>query len=67
MDPILVSTKQQPVIDRLSDITDMALACAAAVMDNATDDGQPIPAELVANFQGDFDRIIDYLTHAASV
>ena len=50
MDPILVSTKQQPVIDRLSDITDMALACAAAVMDNATDDGQPIPAELVANF-----------------
>lgn len=46
---------------------DAAVAYAAAVMDNATDDGQPIPAELVASFQADYDRIILYLTQAASV
>lgn len=67
MDRIQISAKQQPVINRLSDAMDAALAYATAVMDNATDDGQPIPAELVASFQADYDRILDYLTHAASV
>jgi hypothetical protein len=46
---------------------DHALAYAAAVVDNATDDGVPIPAELVASFAADYDRIILYLTQAASV
>jgi len=46
---------------------DHALAYAAAVLDNATDDGVPIPAELVTSFQADYDRILLYLTQAASV
>lgn len=46
---------------------DHAVAYAAAVMDNAKDDGVAIPAELVASFQADYDRIITYLTQAASL
>lgn len=67
MDLINISAKQQPVIDRLSDAMDLAVAYAAAVLDNAQDDGVPIPAELVASFAADYDRIILYLTQAASV
>lgn len=67
MDLINIPPKQQPALNRLSDTMDHALAYAAAVMDNATDDGVPIPAELVASFQADYDRIILYLTQAASV
>ena len=67
MDLINITPKQQPVLNRLSDAMDRALAYAAAVMDNATDDGVPIPAELVASFQADYDRILLYLTQAASV
>lgn len=67
MDLINISPKQQPVLNRLSDTMDLALAYAAAVVDNATDDGVPIPAELVASFAADYDRIILYLNQAASV
>lgn len=67
MDRIQISNKQQPVINRLSDTMDQAVAYAAAVVDNAVDDGIPIPAELVASFAADYDRIILYLTQAASV
>ena len=67
MDLVNISPKQQPVLNRLSDTMDLALAYAAAVVDNATDDGVPIPAELVASFAADYDRIILYLNQAASV
>lgn len=67
MDLVNISPKQQPVLNRLSDTMDLALAYAAAVADNATDDGVPIPAELVASFAADYDRIILYLTQAASL
>jgi hypothetical protein len=43
-----------------------AMAYAAAIEDNAIDDGQPIPAELVASFQDDCDRIIQSLIRAAT-
>jgi len=67
MDRISISERQRPVINRLSDTMEQAVAYAAAVVDNATDERQPIPAELVASFQADYDRIILYLTQAASV
>jgi len=67
MDRVKISAKQSPVINRLSDTMDHAVAYAAAVMDNAKDDGVAIPAELVASFQADYDRIITYLTQAASL
>lgn len=66
MDLIHISAKQQPVINRLHDAMERALAYAAAVRDNAQDDQQPIPAELVASFAADYDRLIDILTTAAT-
>ena len=44
-----------------------ALAYAAAIEDNAIDDRQPIPVELVASFAADYERIITSLTRAANV
>ncbi len=66
MDLINISVKQQPVINRLHDAMEHALAYAAAIRDNAEDDQQPIPAELVASFAADYERIISILTHAAT-
>jgi hypothetical protein len=62
-----ISPKQSPVITRLHDCFIQALAYAAANRDNAQDDRQPIPAELVASFAADMDRIITTLTQAATL
>jgi len=43
-----------------------ALAYAAAIRDNAQDDQQPIPVELVQSFTADYGRLISILTEAAS-
>jgi hypothetical protein len=66
MDLIQISAKQQPVINRLHDCMTQALAYAAAIRDNAQDDQLPIPAELVASFAADYERIVSILTEAAS-
>ncbi len=65
-DLINIPSKQQPVINRLHDAMTMAKAYAHAIRDNAQDDQLPIPAELVASFQADYDDIINALTEAAS-
>ena len=44
----------------------LAVAYAAAIRDNAQEEGVPIPAELVASFAADYNAIIDLLTQAAS-
>jgi len=44
----------------------LALATAAAIRDNAQDEGISIPAELVASFAADYNAIITALTEAAS-
>lgn len=66
-DLISIPAKQRPVIDRLSDAMERAVAYAAAIADNAQDDGIPIPQELVTSFQQDYSRIIASLTTAAAV
>jgi hypothetical protein len=66
MDRINISVKQTPVINRLHDCMTQALAYAAAIRDNAQDDQQPIPAELVSSFEADYNRLISILTEAAS-
>ena len=65
-DLIRITARQSPVIDRLNDATTMAKAYAAAIRDNAQDEGIPIPAELVASFADDYNAIITALTDAAS-
>lgn len=66
-DLINILAKQSPVITRLHDAMTHAMAYAAAIEDNAIDDGQPIPVELVASFQADYDKIIAHLIRAANV
>jgi hypothetical protein len=66
-DFINIPAKQSPVINRLHDCMTQALAYAAAIRDNAQDDGQPIPLELVASFQETYDTIIHALAEAAAI
>jgi hypothetical protein len=44
-----------------------AVAYAAAIADNAADDGVPLPMDLVDSFAADYKRIIDSLVIAATV
>lgn len=53
------------MINRLHDCMMQALAYAAAIRDNAQDDQQPIPAELVASFQADYHQLVSILTEAS--
>ena len=62
---IHIPAKQQPVINRLHDTMTQAVAYAAAIEDNAIDDRQPLPVDLVLSFKADYDRIITSLTRAA--
>jgi hypothetical protein len=63
-DFINIPAKQSPVINRLHDCMTQAAAYAAAIRDNAQDDGQPIPLELVASFEDDYNKIIASLHEA---
>ena len=63
-DLINITAKQSPVINRLHDCMTQALAYAAAIRDNAQDDGVPIPVELVASFQNDYNNILAALHEA---
>ncbi len=54
------------MINRLHDCMTQALAYAHAIRDNAQDDSQPIPLELVGSFQVDCDAIINALAEAAA-
>ena len=64
---IHIPAKQQPVINRLHDAMSQAVAYAAAIADNAADDGVPLPMELVDSFAADYERIINSLVIAATV
>lgn len=64
-DLITIPAKQQPIINRLHDTMQQALAYAAAIEDNAIDDRHPIPPDLVLSFKADYDRIITSLNRAA--
>ena len=63
---IRITARQSPVINRLHDVMTLAVAYAAAILDNAQEEGIPIPAELVASFADDYNAIITALTEAAS-
>ena len=66
-DLINIPAKQTPVINRLHDTMTQAAAYAAAIRDNAQDDGIAIPLDLVASFQETYDQIISALAEAAAV
>jgi hypothetical protein len=65
-DLINIPAKQQPVINRLHDAIQHAHAYACAIRDNAQDDQQSIPLELIASFQVDCNKLIQILSEAAA-
>ena len=65
-DLIHISPRQTHVINRLHDAMEQAVAYAAAIRDNAQDEGIPIPPELLISFATDYDRIIAALTDATA-
>ena len=61
------SVKQAPVIKRLHHLMREAAAVAAAVRDNAMDDGEPLdPAELI-DLIADYQIVLDLLDEAFNV
>lgn len=62
-----VSERQEPVVDMLADLLDEAKATAAAVSDNAIEDGRPIPLDLLRSFNNDLERIKAHLLTAVDV
>jgi predicted dienelactone hydrolase len=61
------SVKQAPVIQRLHYLMREAAAVAAAVRDNAQDDGEPLdPAELI-DLIADYQIVLDLLDEAFNV
>ena len=54
------------MINRLHETMTQAVAYAAAIADNAIDDGVPLPMELVDSFAADYERIITSLITAAT-
>lgn len=60
-----ISQRNQPCIDKLDTLMSEALAVANAIRDNAQDEQQPIPLELVLSFSRDYDKIITALSDAS--
>ena len=50
MDRIKISVKQQPVLEEFSRLLDQAQAVAAAISDNAIEDQEPLPRELLQSY-----------------
>ena len=59
------SVKQQPVIHRLHLLMLDAIAVSAAIRDNAQDDGEYLPDDLVLSFSNDYQTIISNLNEAS--
>ena len=61
----VISERNRPCIDRLDALMLEAMAVANAIRDNAQDEQQPIPTDLVLSFSRDYDRIITALAEAS--
>ena len=59
------SVKQQPVIQRLHLLMLDAIAVSAAIRDNAQDDGEYLPDDLVLSFLNDYKTILSNLNEAS--
>jgi len=62
---LIISERNRPCIDRLDALMAEAVAVSNAIRDNAQDEQQPIPPELVHSFSRDYDKIITALSDAS--
>ena len=61
------SLKQKPVIERLRFLMQECAATAAAVRDNAMDDGIPIDAQDLLDLISDYQTVLELLDEAFNV
>ena len=61
------SLKQKPVIERLRFLMQECAATAAAVRDNAMDDGEPIDAQDLLDLISDYQTVLELLDEAFNI
>jgi len=61
------SLKQKPVIERLRHLTRECRAVAAAIRDNAQDDGEPLDLAELIDFALNYQIVLDLLDEAFNV
>ena len=61
------SLKQKPVIERLRFLMRESMAVAAAILDNAQDDGIPIDAQDLLDLISDYQTVLELLDEAFNV
>ena len=62
-----VSARNTPVAHRVTECLDILEASAAALVDNAQEDHQPVPEDLVETWRWELQRIQRLITTAASI
>ena len=61
------SLKQKPVIEKLKLLMEESMAVAAAILDNAQDDGEPIDAQDLLDLISDYQTVLELLDEAFNV
>jgi hypothetical protein len=61
------SLKQKPVIEKLRFLMEESMAVAAAIRDNAMDDGEPIDAHDLLDLISDYQTVLELLDEAFNV
>ena len=61
------SLKQKPVIERLRFLMEESMAVAAAIRDNAQDDGEPIDAHDLLDLISDYQTVLELLDEAFNI
>ena len=61
------SLKQKPVIEKLKLLMEESMAVAAAILDNAQDDGIPIDAHDLLDLISDYQTVLELLDEAFNV
>ena len=61
------SVKQAPVIEKLKLLMEESMAVAAAILDNAQDDGEPIDAQDLLDLISDYQTVLELLDEAFNV
>ena len=63
----MASDKQKPVIQQLRYLMQESIAVAAAIRDNAQDDGEPLPPTDLLELISDYQTVVDLLDEAFNI
>ena len=61
------SLKQKPVIEKLKLLMEESMAVAAAILDNAQDDGIPLDAHDLLDLISDYQTVLELLDEAFNI